>query len=110
MSLLRRLLYETSVGRHVSLLSDLKVLECVRQMLRNGEFELLVPVVQKERTGGSAPPASAAASPPLTAPAPRQSSRQVEPDPDTFDPPPDGAMQARALAMAASNGTPFCET
>jgi hypothetical protein len=114
MTLLRRLLYETSVGRGVYLLSDAAVLSCLQKMMSNGEVTLVREFVRKpQSSGGGAPaPASAAAPPPspAAAPAPRQQAREVAPDPDTFDSPPDAVIQAGVLAAAAASGSAFCET
>jgi len=117
MFLLRRLLYETSAAGQIHLMSDISVLECVRQMLRSGELKVGELIVAKDRetagalsSAGPAPSTSRSDPPPSPTPAPRQSRAERAPDPDTFDSSLDGVMQAGVLTAAAASGAAFCET
>ena len=109
---LRRLLYETSSRWRIDLLSDAGVLNGIQQMIKSGKLVLVAEIIpEQKQSGGSPIPKPKMEPPPIQAnPDRRQESRQEEPDPDTFDFPLDGALQASVLAAAAANGTAFCAT
>jgi hypothetical protein len=106
---LRQFVWKCSGSPDLSRVDDNRILEQAASWVASGEavvgFRMLL---HGGGGGGEEAPARPQPAAAAAAPRPSRDARELEPDPATFPPSHDAAMQAQALIAAAQTGVPFC--